>query len=86
MTADFVWAGMNLEMPMTGSQFADLTTPGCSIPEQQADLCFNSMMPFMMAGYQLDWARFEFDTGTQLTGEAMGGGIGRQDRSALSTQ
>jgi len=75
VTADFVWAGMNLEMPMTGSQFADLTTPGMQYSGAASGSLLNSMMPFMMAGYQLDWARFEFDTGTQLTGEAMGGGI-----------
>jgi len=75
VTADFVWAGMNLEMPMTGDQFADLTTPGMQNSGTASGTLLNSMIPFMMAGYQLDWARFEFNTGTQLTGEAMGGGV-----------
>ena len=73
-TVDFVWAGMNLEMPMSGAQFNDLVTPGMQYSGQASGSLMNSMMPFMMAGYQLDWAHFSFNTGSQFTGEAVGFG------------
>ena len=73
-TVDFVWAGMSLEMPMSGAQFTDLVTPGMQYSGQASGSILNSMMPFMMAGYQLDWAHFSFNSGTQFTGEAVGFG------------
>jgi long-chain fatty acid transport protein len=73
-TVDFVWAGMNLDMPMSGAQFVDLTTPGMQNSGQASGSLMNSMMPFMMAGYQLDWAHFSFNSDTQLSGEALGMG------------
>ena len=75
VTADLVWAGMNLDMPMSGAQFTDLTNPSMQNSGMASGSLLNSMMPFMMAGYQLDWARFEFNSGTQVTGEAMGVGM-----------
>lgn len=71
-TLDFVWAGMSLEMPMSGAQFADLTTPEMQHSGTASGSLMNSMMPFMMAGYGLDWAHFSFNSDTQLTGEALG--------------
>ena len=73
-TVDFVWAGMSIDMPMSSSQFADLVTPGMQNSGQASGTLLNSMMPLMMAGYQLDWADFSFNSGTQFMGEATGYG------------
>jgi len=73
-TADFVWAGMDMQMAMNGDQFADMTTPGMMNSGMASGSLLNDMMPFMMAGYQLDYAHFNFCDGSAFTGAAKGFG------------
>jgi len=74
LTGDIVWAGMDIKMAMNGDQFTDLSTPGLMNTGVASGTLMNSMGPFMMAGYQLDYARFDFCDGSDFTGEAKGYG------------
>ncbi len=63
---DFVWASMDLQMDMDGTQFANLYGGnGGSIG--------GSMRPIMgavLGGTTLNWGRFNFSDGSDFTGEA----------------
>lgn len=76
-TADFIWAGMDLKMAMSGPQFFDLVTPG----SQQAGRAsggivqgFGQVMQQMPAGTSVDYAYFNFANGNPFTGAAKGYG------------
>ncbi len=76
-TADFVWAGMDLKMAMSGAQFFDLATPG-SQQFGRADgtivQSFGQIMQQMPAGTNVDYAYFNFCNGNPFTGAAKGYG------------
>lgn len=76
-TADFLWAGMDLKMAMSGAQFFDLVNPlsqqfgrasGAIIQS------FNGMMGQLPAGTSVDYAYFNFSNGSDFTGKARGYG------------
>ncbi|MBI5768441.1 MAG: outer membrane protein transport protein [Verrucomicrobia bacterium] len=76
-TADFVWAGMDLKMAMSGAQFFDLADPR----SQQFGRAsggivagFNQIMQQMPAGTSVDYAYFNFANGNAFTGAAKGYG------------
>ncbi len=76
-TADFVWAGMDLKMAMSGAQFFDLATP----TSQQFGRAsggivqgFGQIMSQMPAGTNVDYAYFNFANGNAFTGAAKGYG------------
>jgi long-chain fatty acid transport protein len=76
-TADFVWAGMDLKMAMSGAQFFDLATP----TSQQFGRAsggivqgFGQIMQQMPAGTSVDYAYFNFCNGNPFTGAAKGYG------------
>lgn len=74
---DFVWAGMDLKMAMSGAQFMDLVTPtsqqigraGGTIVQS-----FGQIMQQMPAGTSVDYAYFNFANGNNFTGAAKGYG------------
>lgn len=76
-TVDFVWAGMDLKMAMSGAQFFDLADPR----SQQFGRAsggivqgFNQIMAQMPAGTSVDYAYFNFCNGNPFTGAAKGYG------------
>ena len=78
-TADFIWAGMDLQMAMTGGQFFDLVNPlsqkfgraSGSIVQS-----FGQIMASLPAGSGVDYAYFNFTNDNPLTGAARGYGYG----------
>lgn len=76
-TADFMWAGMDLRMAMSGTQFFDLVTPArqqfgrASGPIVQG---FGGQMAMLPAGTNVDYAYFDFSNGNDFTGAARGYG------------
>lgn len=76
-TADFIWAGMDLRMAMSGAQFFDLINPasqqfgraGGSLVQT-----FGGMMASLPAGTGVDYAYFDFSHGNPMTGAARGYG------------
>lgn len=76
-TADFVWAGMDLRMAMSGNQFFDLVMPssqrfgraGGSIVQS-----FGQIMATLPPGTSVDYAYFDFANGSDFTGKARGYG------------
>jgi long-chain fatty acid transport protein len=78
-TADFMWAGMDLKMAMSGSQFFDLVMPNSqqfgwasgSIVQS-----FGGIMASMPAGTSVDYAYFNFSNSSPFTGEARSYGYG----------
>lgn len=76
-TADFVWAGMDLKMAMTGAQFFDLATPGSQQFGRATGTIvqsFGQIMQQMPAGTNVDYAYFNFCNGNPFTGAAKGYG------------
>ena len=78
---DFVWAGMDIKMAMSGAQFSDMTVAGT----QEYGTASGSMVDglFSMIGFgmlapppdSINWARFDFSDSSAFTGEAMGTGF-----------
>ena len=76
-TLDFVWAGMDLKMAMTGAQFGDLVTPTSHhIGEASGGIVqsFGQIMQQMPTGTSVDYAYFNFANGNPFTGAAKGYG------------
>lgn len=76
-TVDFVWAGMDLKMAMSGAQFFDLVDPR----SQQFGRAsggivqgFSQMMQTLPPGTNVDYAYFDFSNGNAFTGAAQGYG------------
>ncbi len=68
---DFVWAGLDLQMAMSGAQFADLTTPGM----QNAGTASGSLVTAMGGfGLPVNYAYFDFSNGSRFSGKARGYG------------
>jgi long-chain fatty acid transport protein len=74
-TLDFVWAGMDLKMAMTGAQFMDLISTH-QIGQASGTIVqsFGQIMQQMPAGTSVDYAYFNFSNGNPFTGEAQGYG------------
>lgn len=76
-TADFLWAGMDLKMAMSGAQFFDLVNP---LSQQYGRASgtivqgFSGMMAMLPAGTNVDYAYFNFANGNRFTGAARGYG------------
>jgi len=72
---DFVWAGMDLKMAMTGTQFMDLISTH-QIGQASGTIVqtFGGMMQHLPAGSSVDYAYFDFSNGSAFTGEAKGYG------------
>jgi long-chain fatty acid transport protein len=73
-TADFVWAGMDLRMALSGAQFADLATPGQQVFGEASGTLVNTFGGFIGQGLGVNHARFDFSNDSDFTGEAMGYG------------
>ncbi len=76
-TADFVWAGMDLKMAMSGPQFIDLVTPSMQqFGHASGSLVqsFGQMLQSLPMGTSVDYAYFDFSNGSDFTGEAQGYG------------
>lgn len=70
-TVDFVWAGMDLKMAMSGAQFMDLISTH-QIGEASGSIVqsFGQIMQQMPAGTSVDYAYFNFSNSSDFTGEA----------------
>jgi long-chain fatty acid transport protein len=76
-TVDFVWAGMDLKMAMSGAQFFDLATPTSQQFGRAAGTIvqsFGQIMQQMPPGTNVDYAYFNFANGNPFTGAARGYG------------
>ncbi|MDH5327723.1 MAG: outer membrane protein transport protein [Gammaproteobacteria bacterium] len=79
-TLDYVWAGMDLQMDMSGAQFGDMTVVGSqskgsvsgSLPTQLGGMEF---VGILQGGNPVNWARFDFSDGSPFTGKAKGTGL-----------
>ena len=75
---DFVWAGMDVKMALTGQEFGDMisTLGGTQSQGRASGTMVDgmvAMMPGMIGG--VNWARFDFSNGSDFTGEARGYGV-----------
>ena len=78
-TADFMWAGMDLKMAMSGSQFFDLVMPTSQRFGRASGSIvqsFGQIMATMPPGTSVDYAYFNFSNGSPFTGEARAYGYG----------
>ena len=76
-TVDFIWAGMDLKMAMSGAQFFDLVDPRSQqFGRASGSLVqsFSGMLATLPAGTSVDYAYFNFANGNPFTGEARGYG------------
>jgi len=76
-TIDYVWAGMDLQMAMSGAQFFDLVDPSQqNFGTASGSLVqgFFQMMGQMPPGTAVDYAYFDFTNDNDFTGEASGDG------------
>ncbi len=76
-TVDFVWAGMDLRMAMSGAQFFDLVTPTSQHFGRASGTIvqsFGQIMQMMPEGTSVDYAYFDFSNGNPFTGRARGYG------------
>ncbi len=74
-SVDFVWAGLDLKMAMSGAQFADLTNPAAHNSGEASGSLVDTFGAFVMGGLGVNWARFDFNNNNPNTGEAMGTGF-----------
>jgi long-chain fatty acid transport protein len=78
-TADFVWAGMDLQMAMSGNQFFDLAMPNSQQFGRASGTIvqsFGQVLQTMPAGTSVDYAYFNFSNGSPFTGAARSYGYG----------
>lgn len=76
-SADFMWAGMDLKMAMSGAQFFDLVNPMSQQFGRASGTIiqsFNGMMGTLPVGTNVDYAYFDFSNGSDFTGKARGYG------------
>jgi len=74
-TIDYVWAGMDLKMAMSGAQFMDLMSTH-QIGQASGTIAqsFGQMMTMLPPGTSVDYAYFNFSNGNRFTGAAKGTG------------
>ncbi|OGW61755.1 MAG: hypothetical protein A2V83_08565 [Nitrospirae bacterium RBG_16_64_22] len=77
-----VWAGLDLKMPMSGSQFMNMMPKTLNPAATQASGTVSGTMidgfgSYMAAGMitALNWGRFDFSNSSDFTGEARGYGV-----------
>lgn len=78
-TVDFVWAGMDLQMAMSGTQFFDLVMPTSQQFGRASGTIvqsFGQVLQTMPAGTSVDYAYFNFSNGSPFTGRARSYGYG----------
>jgi long-chain fatty acid transport protein len=85
-TVDFVWAGLDLKMALTGQQFFNLAGLDQSTPNQNqygnaAGTLVDTFAGMYMAGAfnpanPVPWARFDFSDSSAFTGKAKATGFG----------
>lgn len=85
---DFVWAGMDIKMAMSGAQFGDMvadfggsqaagTASGTMVQGLLANIGPGNLLePPSTTGGPINWARFDFSNNNKFTGEAFGTGFG----------
>lgn len=76
-TADFIWAGMDLKMAMSGNQFFDLVMPSSQRFGRASGSIvqsFGQILSTLPHGSSVDYAYFDFANGSPFTGEARGYG------------
>lgn len=76
-TADFMWAGMDLRMAMSGAQFFDLVMPSSQQFGRASGTIiqsFGGMLAMLPPGTNVDYAYFDFSNGNDFTGAAKGYG------------
>lgn len=76
-TADFIWAGMDLQMAMTGGQFFDLVDPTSQRSGRASGSIiqsFGQIMASLPPGSGVDYAYFNFSNDNAFTGAARGYG------------
>ena len=77
-TVDYVWAGMDLQMAMSGAQFFDLVDPSqqnFGTASGTLVQSFFQVMGQMPPGTMVDYAYFDFTNDNDFTGEATGDGF-----------
>jgi long-chain fatty acid transport protein len=86
---DFVWAGMDIKMAMSGAQFNDMTVNGSQEFGTASGSMVDGLFQFVAGGILNDgtgvgdgfqtgpvnWARFDFSDSSAFTGEAVGTGF-----------
>ena len=76
-TADFIWAGMDLKMAMSGNQFFDLVMPTSQRFGRASGSIvqsFGQILSTLPAGTSVDYAYFDFANNSPFTGAARGYG------------
>lgn len=79
-SADFVWAGMDIKMALSGYQFGDMLPASVggsqNFGEVGNTMIDNRFVPAITGGQFLgaNWARFDFSNSNDFTGEARGYG------------
>ena len=79
VTADYVWAGMDLQMDLSGQQFGDMAFGSQSKGTASGSLVtsLGGMIGTVLNGTgPVNWARFDFSDGSPFTGSAKGSGAG----------
>jgi long-chain fatty acid transport protein len=78
-TLDYVWAGMDLKMALTGAQFGDMVA---ALGGSQTFGTVSGSMASTLAGAfgggsltAMNWARVDFSNSSAFTGQAQGGGF-----------
>jgi long-chain fatty acid transport protein len=78
-TADFMWAGMDLQMAMSGNQFFDLVMPNMQRFGRASGSIvqsFGQILGSLPPGTSVDYAYFNFTNDSPFTGEATSYGYG----------
>ncbi len=78
-TVDFMWAGMDLKMAMSGNQLFDLVMPTSQTFGTASGTIvqsFGQIMSMMPPGTSVDYAYFNFSNGSPFTGAARSYGYG----------
>lgn len=74
---DYVWAGMDLKMALSGAQFFDMAPGGSQAYGSASGSMVNTFGGAFSGGMltSLNWARFDFSNNNKYTGEAKGDGF-----------
>lgn len=77
-TADYVWAGMDLQMALSGAQFLGMAggTSGAGTMSGTVVTGFMGMMPMLDPTNPVNWGYFDFSNGSDFSGKARGYGLG----------
>ncbi|MBI3393016.1 MAG: outer membrane protein transport protein [Nitrospirae bacterium] len=72
-----VWAGLDLKMPMSGTQFMSMMPGQSQTSGTVSGTMISGFQSYMAAGMitGLNWGRFDFSNSSDFTGEARGYGV-----------